>query len=538
MKIAAFALAALAALTLAGCSQKGVRAPCPSGKVCLEAGNGSDPVSLDPHKITGTWEDRIDGDMFIGLTQSDIAGNVIPGMAQTWETSPDGLTWTFHLRDAKWSDGAPVTADDFVFSLRRIMTPETAAEYASLLYFIKGAQPVNEGKAAPDTLGVRAIDAHTLEIRLEHPAPYLLELAKHQTMYPVPRHVVEKYGMKWTEPANIVVNGPYKVVSWKLGDKIVAEKNPLFWDASQLCIDRVTYYASQDPVAAERQVKRGELDMQSSITANRVAFLRRPGNMPEFIHLNTYLGVTYLFFNGSSPQFRDKRVRQALSMAIDRDFLTKGIMMGSGGETAYTFVPPGVANYSPAAKPEWASWPLERRQQEARRLLAEAGYGPDHPLTFEVKHRGLEASAFMATVQSDWRQVGVKAKLIGSESQVAYQAYRTRDFDMGDGGWIADYNDAVSFLALMQSQTGSMNYGDYKNPRYDELLAKADNEPDAVKRAEFLRQAEAMVLDDTPVIPIYFLINSNLVSPRVTGFVDNITDQHRTRYMCFKDAKR
>ena len=353
-------------------------------------------------------------------------------------------------------------------------------------------------------------------------------------MYPLPQHVVEKFGIHWSDPQNIVVNGPYKVSSWTLGDKIVAEKNPLYWDAAKVCIDRVTYYAAQDAVAAERQVKTGEFDMDGTIPGSRIPFLRRPGNLPDYVHLHTYLGVSYLFFNGSNPKFKDKRVRQALSMAIDRDFLTKDVMMGGGGMTAYSFVPPGVANYTPPASPEWASWPMARRQEEARKLLAAAGYDARHPLTFELKQNGLETTAFLSSVQADWRQIGVKLTLATAESQVAYQYFRMKDFEMGSGGWIADFNDAVSFLGLMQSKNGEMNYGDYNNPQYDALLDAADHEPDTARRADELRRAEALVLDDAPIIPVYFLVNSSLVNPRVTGFADNIVDQHRTQYLCFK----
>ena len=224
-----------AALLLSACDGgKPVRQPCPAGKVCLELGNDAEPTSLDPHKISGAWEDRIVGDMMVGLTQDDPQGDPIPGMATSWETSPDGLVWTFHLRDAKWSDGVPVTADDFVFALRRLMDPKTAAEYASLMYIIKNGEAVNAGKLPLSALGVRAIDAHTLEITLVHPAPYLTQLTMHMTMYPVPRHVVEKWGDAWSQPGHYVSNGPYKLVSWKLGDHVQVVKNPLFWDAASV----------------------------------------------------------------------------------------------------------------------------------------------------------------------------------------------------------------------------------------------------------------------------------------------------------------
>ncbi|MGE5501555.1 MAG: peptide ABC transporter substrate-binding protein, partial [Ignavibacteriales bacterium] len=371
-------VAAIVVIFASSCAQKAPsRPPCPTGKVCIAAGNTSEPATLDPHKATGTWEDNTISDMLVGLTTDDAQGNAIPGMAERWETSPDGLVWTFHLRDADWSDGVPVTADDFVFSLRRILDPKTASEYASLLYFIKGAQPVNEGKAAPETLGARAIDPHTLEIRLEHPAPYLPQLAKHQTMYPAPKHAVEKWGDAWVQPGHYVSNGPYVLKDWKLGDYVRLVKNPRFYDAKNVCVDEIYRYPTTDAISAERRVKRGELDWNTDIQSNRIAFLRK--EMPGYVRTHTYLGVTYLAFNRHVPALNDKRVRQALDMAIDRDFITQKLLRG-GQVSAYTFTPPGIADYTPPPAPEWASWPLAKRQAVARQLLAQAGYGPNHPL--------------------------------------------------------------------------------------------------------------------------------------------------------------
>lgn len=530
-KGSAVLLAAGALLALNACApQAPARPDCPEGQVCLLMGNGSEPATLDPHKATGTWESRILSDAFMGLTQDDPEGNAIPGMAERWSVSEDGLVWTFYLREASWSDGVPVTADDFVFSLRRILNPETASEYASLLYFIEGAKAVNEGAAALETLGVRAIDARTLEIRLVHPAPYLTEVAKHQTMFPVPKHVVERLGEAWVQPQNIVSNGPYVIDAWRLGDYVKLTKNPRFYEAETVCVDQVYYYPTTDAASAERRVRRGELDLNFDIQSNRIAFLRE--QIPDYVRTHTYLGVTYMAFNSNVPALKDVRVRQALSMAVDRDFITGKLLRG-GQEPAYTFVPPGVANYMPAEPPEWAAWTFERRQDEARRLLAEAGYGPDNPLKLEIKHRNSpDPTLFMPAIQADWKAVGVDVSLAQNETQIAYAAYRARDFEVADAGWVADYNDAMSFLYLNQSTTGSQNYGDYKNPRYDELLRLADNEADAEQRARYLAEAEAIMLRDAPIVPLFFLINRALVNPKITGWVDNIIDHHRTRFLC------
>lgn len=520
------------------------RAPCPDGWVCLEAGNGSEPLALDPHKTQGTWESRIVSDLLVGLTDSDIDGTPIPGMATDWEYSEDGLVWTFHLRrDAIWSDGEPVTAHDFEFSLRRIMTPSTASEYAYLLYLIKNAQAVNLGEMEPEELGVRAVDDYTFEITLEHPAPYLPELAKHQTMSPVPRHVLERLEAEgkdpstWSQPGTYVSNGPYTLVSWRAGDKVVLEKNPNFWGAGDVCIDRVSFYPTPDRNQAIRQVENGELDLQTPLPPNQIPRLRDLAGMADYVHTSVWLGNGYLPLNTATPEMSDRRVRQALSMAVDRDFIVKGIYRDTGYEPAYTFVPPGIANYTPPEPPEWANWPLERRQEEARRLLAEAGYDESNPLRFTVKHRALEAAAQLASIQNDWRQIGVIAQLRGSETQIAYQNMRMKDFTVGDAGWIADYNDPINFLELLHSDTVSMNYGNYNNPEYDRLLDLSNNEPDIEKRAEYLSQAEAIMLNDAPVIPLFFQINTNTVSPRVTGFVDNVVDIHPTRFMCIQEDR-
>lgn len=522
---------------VSGCGDKGpARPPCPEGKVCLQAGNTSEPATLDPHKATGTWEDRILSGLLIGLTQSGPDGKPVPGMAERWETSADGLVWTFHLRPATWSDGAPVTADDFVFSLRRVLDPGTASQYASLLYVIKNAQGVNKGELPLAALGVRALDPRTLEIRLEHPAPYLPELTKHNTMYPVARHVVEKLGDAWVKPGNFVSNGPYLLRDWRLGDYVRITKNPRFYEASTVCIDEIYYYPTDDSTMAERRVARGELDLNTDIQSNRIAYLREA--MPGHARTATWLGVSFLAFNSKVPAFKDYRVRLALSMAIDREFITGRLMRG-GQMPAYNFVPPGVANYSPAPLPAWSSWPYARRQAEARRLLAEAGYGPENPLRFELKHRATpDPMLIMPAIQADWKEIGVEARLVQNESQIAYAAYRARDFEVGDTAWIADYNDPMSFLYLQQSDTGAQNYGDYRNPAYDALLAKAEAEPDVGRRAAYLRQAEQMMIADAPIAPVYVYVSKNLVSPRVTGWVDNIVDHHRARYLCVRDEAR
>ncbi|HEY5009044.1 MAG TPA: peptide ABC transporter substrate-binding protein, partial [Caulobacteraceae bacterium] len=364
--------------------------------------------------------------------------------------------------------------------------------------------------------------------------PYLLEIAKHQTMYPLPEHAVKKWGDRWTDPGHYVANGPYKLVSWRLGDRITLEKNPLYWDAKSVCIDQVNMYPTIDAIAAERRVRRGELDLNVDIESNRVAYLKQPDQMPGYVRTHTYLGVSYLVFNTQVKALADRRVRIALDMAVDRDFIT-GKLLRAGETPAYVFVPPGTDNYQPIAPPVWTTWPLARRQAAARALLAEAGYGPGHALKIEYKHSNAPASMLVApALQADWKAIGVETTLAEEEGQIAYQDLRVRNFEVGSASWIADYNDATSFLGLQQSQTGAQNYGDYKNPVFDALLAKADNEPDAKTRAAYLARAEEIMLSDATVAPVSFFVNKDLVNPRVTGWVDNLTDWHRIQYLCLK----
>jgi oligopeptide transport system substrate-binding protein len=351
----------------------------------------------------------------------------------------------------------------------------------------------------------------------------------------VPRHMVEKYGDQWTDPSHWVSDGPFIIKSWTLGDHIHAVKNPNFYDAASVCADEVNYYPTTDAISAERRVRRGELDLNVDIQSNRIAFLRRSDQIPAYVHVKTWLGTTFLGFNpNSNPAFRDVRVRQALTMAIDRDFITQKLMRG-GQQPAYTFVPPGVANYPGSVPPHWAGWSFAKRMAEAKRLLAEAGYGPQHPLKFELKMRNSnDPELIYPAVQADWRTLGVEVSLFPEESQIAYSDYSARNFQAADIAWIADYNDALTFLTLQKSTTGPQNYTDYKNPAFDALLNRSDQEKDLAKRGQLLAQAEHMAMEDAAISPIYHYVSKNLVTPRLTGWQENLTDWHRTRWLCFR----
>jgi oligopeptide transport system substrate-binding protein len=527
-------LAAAAALAVAGCGQGKVQRPaCPAGQVCLEYGNEVEPLTLDPHKSNLVTESRVIGDLMMGLTTEAPDASPVPGMAKSWESSPDGLVWTFHLRDARWSDGVPVTADDFVYGLRRLLAPETASIYAYLAYVVKNGQAVNEGKAPAQALGARALDPHTLQLTLEHPAPYLPQLAMHQSFYPAPKHVVERYGDDWVKPGHYVSNGAYHLASWRLGDRIQVAKNPYFFDAAHVCVDRINYYPTADAVSAERRVQRGELDINTTFQSNRIDRLRH--TMPEHVRTHVSLATSYLSFNTRDVKpLKDIRVRRALSEAIDRDFITAKLLR-AGQQPAYSFVPPIIANYASGPKVAWAGKPLAQRQSEARALLAQAGYTGEHPLKIEIKSANTtDTLLLMEAIQADWRAIGVDVSLVQNEGQIAFAAYRDRDFQVGSMSWYADFNDPVTFLGLLKSDTGAQNYGDYKNPAYDALLAQADQEPDAAARSRILARAEQLMLDQEGIAPMFFVVNRALVSPRVTGWVDNALNFHRARWLCVK----
>jgi len=530
-------LAALVVLALTACQGAPQRAACPAGKVCLEYGNNTEPQTLDPQKANLLDEASIINDLFVGLTTDAPDAQPIPAGAESWEVSPDGLVWTFRLRrDARWSDGRPVTAEDYVYGLQRTLDPKTASIYGYLLYVIKGGLPVNEGKAPLSALGAKALDPHTLQITLEHPAPYLPELTKHQSFFPAPKRAIEKWGDAWVQPGRLVSNGPFRLTAWRLGDRITVEKNPHFWDAKNVCLDRVNYYPTPDVVAAERRVARGELDYNSRFQSNR--FQRLKETMPGYPRTDVSLAVAYLALNTRDVAvFKDIRVRRALSQAIDREFLTAKLMR-AGQQPAYSFVPGITAHYvKDGPRLRWATMPYAERQATARALLAQAGFTPKRPLKITIlSPNNTDTLLLMEAVQADWRAIGVDVRLEQAEAGVAFAQYRTRAFQVGSMSWYGDFNDPVTFLGLMKSDTGAQNYGDYNNPAYDALLEQADQEPDEAKRAAILAQAEQVMLDDEGIIPMYFVVNRNLVSPRVTGWQANAPNFHRTRWMCLKTS--
>lgn len=504
----------------------------------LRRGISAKVDTLDPHKSSAQWENIVIGDMMIGLMTHGEDGKPVYGMANSYETDPSGLVWTFHLGDYVWSDGEPVVAGDFVYALRRIQKPEVASQYASLLYVIKNAAQVNTGELSPEELGARAIDDKTLELTLEYPAPYLPGLLTHYTTYPVPQHVVEQYGDAWIQPGNIVTNGPYKLVYWRTGDQLVSEKSPTGFAADQVCFDRVVYYELEDQTAVENKIAAGELDINNSFDGARQAELEV--KFPGWPRTTPSLNTTYWSINSSQPIFKDVRVRKALAMALDREFIVRNVLT-PGFLPAYSMVPPGIDNYD-VERPtvDWKDMPRAERLAESKRLLEAAGYGPDNPFKFEFIHRSTDDNPKAAPVaQSNWAEIApwVEPTIIKQDTKVLYARLRQSDFQVSDGAWVADFDDPINFLYLLDSQTGQQNYGRYSNPEYDTLLAKSNAELDLAKRAETFAQAEQLMLNDYPITPMWFQVTKNLVDPTLTGWTENAVDQHRSRFLCRESMK-
>ncbi|MGM4981789.1 MULTISPECIES: peptide ABC transporter substrate-binding protein [Rhizobium] len=500
----------------------------------LNIHNGGDPTSLDPQKISGDWENRIDGDIFEGLVTEDPKDNPIPGQAASWTISPDQKVYTFKLRDGiKWSDGTPVTAQDFVFAFQRLMDPKTAAQYAYLQYTIKNAEKINKGEIKdPTQLGVKAIDDKTLEITLENPTPYFLNALMHYTAYPLPKHVVEAKGDSWVKVENIVTNGPYKPVEWVPGSHVSNVKNDQYYDAKDVKIDKVNFYTLEDQSAALKRYRAGEFDILTSFPADQYEWIQK--NLPGQAHVVPFLGTYYYVLNATKPPFNDKRVRQALSMAVNREVIGPKIL-GTGELPMYSWVPPGTANYGEPAYVSWKDEPYKQKVEEAKKLLKEAGFGPDHPLKAQLRYNTNDNHKRIAVaIAAMWKPLGVDIELYNTETKVHYDEMQRGQVEIGRAGWLADYNDPINFLNLLSTGV-EMNYGRWSNPDYDALIKQGNEEIDLKKRAEIYKKAEQLALDDSAAIPIYYYVSQNIVAPKVQGFVDNIQDIHRTRWLSVKE---
>ncbi|MGH6718996.1 MAG: peptide ABC transporter substrate-binding protein [Alphaproteobacteria bacterium] len=495
-------------------------------------GNGAEPETLDVHKATGVPEAQLGRDLFEGLVAEAADGSLIPGVAESWTVSDDGLVYTFKLRaDAKWSNGDPLAAEDFVYSMRRALDPATASDYAFLLYPIANAEEFNGGTVTDAAaLGVEAVDAQTLRLTLKGPTPYLLQMLVNSTAYPVHRASIEAHGDQWTKPGNLVSNGAYMLAEWVPQDRIKLVKNPNFHDAANVAIDTVYFYPTEDGAAELNRYRADELDVTYDAPSEQIPWIEE--NLAAEFRNVPYLGVYYYAFNLTQPPFQDNlKLRQALALAVDRETLVDKITLG-GEAAAYSWIPPGVADYAPQTV-DWAAKTQDERNAMAQALYAEAGYGPDNPLEVEILYNTSENHKKVAVaIAGMWQQVlGVKATLRNEEWKVYLESRDQKQFQVVRAGWIGDYNDANTFLDFNLSDVGEINTPGYASARYDELVKGAAFERDTAKRTAMLEEAEATFLADLPVFPIYHYTTQHLVKPYVTGWVDNILDYHPSRWI-------
>ena len=497
----------------------------------LRKGNGPEVESLDPHKVEGVSAANVLRDLYEGLVSEGPDADLRPGAAESWTVSEDLQTYTFRLREnARWSNGDPVVADDFVAGMRRSVDPATGSHYAQMLAPIENAEAVIEGKLSPQRLGVIAVDPHTLVIKLKGPTTYLLGMLVHASTYPIHRASLARFGAQFAQPGKLVSNGAYRLQERVVQSHITLVRNPNYWDDANTRIDTVQYLNTEDLNSEFKRFRAGELDWTYEIPAAQAQWIR--ANMSREYQVNTYLGVYYYGFNLSQPPFKDNpKLRRALTLTIDRKIICEKVL-GMGEQPADAWVPPGTAGHR-TSRAQWSGWSREQSLAEARRLYADAGYSADRPARVELLYNTHENHKKVATaIAAMWKQwLGVDVVLINQEWKVYLQTRRLKSTtQVFRAGWIGDYNDANSFLEIMHSTHG-LNDTAYASASYDSLLAKAAVEADPAQREQWMHEAEAQLLEDLPVIPIYFYVTKRLVSPRVKGWRGNVMDHHPTRFL-------
>jgi len=497
----------------------------------LYRGNGEEPQTLDPHRASGVPSAHILRDLFEGLTTEAPDGSIIPGAAMRWNISRDGRLYTFYLdREARWSNGDPLTAEDFVFSLRRSADPVTASNSAHMLLPILNAREVIGGQKPPSELGVAQLDEFTLQITLVDPTPYFLGLLTHSITYPVHRASLEALGDRFSRAGNLVSNGAFVLKRWEVRSFIELEINRQYRDAEHTLLQRVLYLPIEDLSTEVKLFRAGELDWTYEVPNNQFQWLQR--NYAAELMVSPWLGSYFLGFNLTREPFKDNpALRRALVLAIDRGVLTEKVTQ-FGEQPSFALIPPGIGDYEPSV-PEYADWTQEERNEQARQLYLQAGYSEDKPVEVEIRYNTSENHKKIAlAVASMWKQVlGVRTALVNEEWKVFLQnreqKYVTQVFR---AGWVSDYNDPYSFLELFRSGHGRNDYG-YSNATFDALLEEIAQERIPARRGRMMVEAERVLLDDNPIIPLYAYVAKRLVDQHVKGWQNNVMDHHYSRYI-------
>ncbi len=499
----------------------------------LVRNNGSEPASLDPHKVESDVEFNIISDLFDGLVSVSPAGEIQPRLAEKWENK-DNTVWTFHLRPGiTWSDGTPITAEDIVWSWQRLVDPKTASPYASYpgsMRIVNGTD-IAEGKKAPESLGVKAINDTTLEVTLTQPNAAFLAMLAHPSLVPIDKVLVGRFGDKWTKPEHFVSSGAYKLSQWVVNERIVAVRNPKYWDNEHTVINKVTYLPISSEAADVNRYKAGEIDIVYTVPINQFAQLKK--TLGSELDVSPQLATYYYQFNTTRPPFNDARVRKALNLALDKDIIA-GKVLGQGQRPAWLISQPDIGGVK-LQNPDYASWPMDKRIAEAKKLLAEAGFNDSHPLSFNLLYNTSESHQRIAIAASSmWKKnLGVEAKLQNQEWKTMLDTMHTHNFDAVRYAWIADYDDAATFLNNFRTGD-SQNTTQYSNPDYDRALVNAAKSKTAEERGKFYQQAEDLLGRDVPAIPVYHYVRTHLVKPWVGGFTPDKLGYYYTKDMYIK----
>ncbi len=487
--------------------------------------NMVEPESLDPGVVTGVPEHRILSNLFEGLTTPDPKDlSPRPGMAKSWTVSADGLVYTFALRDARWTDGKPVTASDFVYAWERVLNPKSGAKYAQQLFYLKNGEEYNTGRVTDfSRVGVRALDDKTLQVTLRCPTAYFLDLTSFYTLYPVPKWVLEAHGRDWVKPGKIVSNGPFRLTSWVPQKELILERNPDHWDAASVKLLKVLFIPTDDVNTAYKQFLAGDSDWIPTVPPAQLD----PAKGRSEYYVSPYLGTYYFRFNVTKAPLTDVRVRKALAQAVDREALTKFVT--KAGEVPHSgFVPSGLRGYD---GPKGLGFDVAA----ARRLLSDAGYphGKGFPKVELLYNTSEFHRVITQAVQQMWKEhLGIQVDLVNVEWKVYLSRQNSLDYQISRAGWIGDYVDPNTFLDMWISGGGNDQTG-WSNKRYDELISRAACRiVDAKDRMQALQQAERMlVAEEAPILPLYTYVNKGMLSKKVTGWYPNILDQHPLKYI-------
>lgn len=490
-----------------------------------------EPASLDPAKAVGLPEIQVIRDLFEGLVNQNEKGQLEPGVATKWQSN-DNRTWTFTLRDnARWSDGSPVTAQDFVYSWQRLVDPKNTSPFAwfAALAGINNAQAIIDGKMPADKLGVTAVDDRTLRINLDKPVPYFPNLTANFSLYPVPKAVVEKFGNDWTKPGNLVGNGAYALKDRIVNEKLVAVQNKNYWDNSKTVITEVTFIPINQESSATKRYLAGDIDITESFPKNLYQKLLK--DIPGQVYTPPQLGTYYYAFNTQKGPTTDARVRLALSMSIDRHIMAEKVL-GTGEKPAWRFTPDVTAGFTPEPSP-FEQMSQEEANAQAKTLLQAAGYGPNKPLKLTLLYNTSENHQKIAiAVASMWKKnLGVDVKLQNQEWKTYIDSRNTGNFDVIRASWVGDYNEPSTFLSLLTS-THSGNISRFNSPEYDKVLEQASQETTDAARNKDYNQAEKILQEKAPIAPIYQYTNGRLIKPWLKGYpINNPEDVAYSRTM-------